>query len=37
MQPLSLEEFKDRYYDLGLLAKHLGLHAEKPRSLKIGQ
>jgi hypothetical protein len=35
MQPLPLEQFKDRYYDPGLLGKHVGLHAQKPRSLNF--
>src|SRR5262249_39183802 len=32
-QPMPLEHFKNRFYDPGLLAKHLGRHAEKLRNL----
>jgi hypothetical protein len=31
---LPVKEFADRYYDPGLLTKHLGLHKERPRELE---
>jgi hypothetical protein len=34
METFPLKQFRDRYYDPGLLAKHLGLHKERPRLLK---
>ncbi len=33
-EPVALDQLKDRYYDPGLLAKHLGLSAEAPREVK---
>jgi WD40 repeat protein len=33
METFPLKQFKDRYYDPGLLAKHLGLHKERPREI----
>jgi WD40 repeat protein len=34
METFPLKQFRDRYYDPGLLAKHLGLHKERPRAVK---
>ena len=33
-ETLPLRQFRDRAYDPGLLAKHLGFHKELPRKLK---
>jgi len=34
LETFPLRKFRDRFYDPGLLAKHLGLHKERPRELK---
>ena len=34
METFPLKQFADRYYDPGLLAKHVGLHKERPRAVK---
>jgi hypothetical protein len=34
METLPLKQFRDCYHDPGLLAKHLGLHKERPREIK---
>ena len=36
METFPLKRFADRYYDPCLLAKHLGLHKERPREVKAG-
>lgn len=36
METFPLKQFADRYYDPGLLAKHLGLHKERPREINRG-
>jgi hypothetical protein len=34
METFPLRQFRERYYDPGLLAKHLGFHKERPREIK---
>jgi WD40 repeat protein len=36
LQTIPLQHYRDRYYDPGLLAKHLGFHAQPPRTIGAG-